>query len=264
MKFKMNQVDANLTQGGAGAPPTTTTPNPATPQASGSTDDGTKAINELYGTKPTEPVKVEPPPQGVPTKTTETDPPAGYVAPPAGDGTGYKPPEGDKRPTEADAVAPKTESTFDEAGMSKEQIDAVKNFASLNKLSKEALTEYVTLSKVAKNNFEIYKAEQVKAFQEAQVKQRGEWYSSLKTDKEFGGDQFESNLKRVDTVLEKFFPNTKNMLTKAKGMLPPDVMKDMQTLHKLLLGQEGSLVNPSATADAGMNEDERFLKSYYK
>lgn len=264
MKIKMNQVDANSTQGGAGAPAKTTPPNPATPQASGDTDDGTKAINDLYGTKPTEPVKVEPPPQGTPTKTTETDPAAGYVAPPAGDGTGYKPPEPGTKPDEKDAPVPQGESTFDESGMTKEQIDAVKNFAAANKLSKEALNEYVTLSKVAKNNFESFKAEQVKAAQAAQAKQRGEWYNSLKTDKDFGGEHFESNLKRVDTVLEKFFPNTKNMLTKAKGMLPPDVMKDMQTLHKLLLGQEGSLVNPGAQTDAGLSDDEKFLKNYYK
>ena len=54
--------------------------------------------------------------------------------------------------------------------MTKEQIDAVKNFAAANKLSKEALTEYVTLSKAAKNNFESFKAEQTKAMQAAPAK----------------------------------------------------------------------------------------------
>lgn len=263
LKIKMNQVDANSTQGGAGAPNATTPPNPAASQAQGGINDGTKAINDLYGTKP-DPTKVEPPPQGVPTKTTETDPATGYVAPPAGEPTGYKPPEPGTKPDEKDAPVPQTESTFDESGMTKEQIDAVKNFAAANKLTKEALNEYVTLSKAAKNNFEGFKAEQMKAAQEAQAKQRSEWYNSLKTDKDFGGEHFETNLKRVDTVLEKFFPNTKNMLTKAKGMLPPDVMKDMQSIHKLLLGQEGSLVNPGAQTDAGLNEDEKFLKNYYK
>lgn len=262
-RIKMNQVDANSTQGGAGAPTTTTPPNPAPTQAQGGVDDGTKAINELYGTKP-DSTKVEPPPQGVPTKTSETDPATGYVAPPAGEPTGYKPPEPGTKPDEKDAAPVKTESTFDESGMTKEQIDAVKNFAAANKLSKEALNEYVTLSKAAKNNVEMFEAQRLKVMEEAKVKMRSEWYNSLKTDKDFGGEHFETNLKRVDTVLEKFFPNTKNMLTKAKGMLPPDVMKDFQSLHKLLLGQQGSLVNPSASADAGMSEDEKFLANYYK
>lgn len=263
-KIKMNEADANLTQGGAGAPNPTTPPNPAPTQAQGGIDDGTKAINDLYGTKPV-PTKVESSQEGVPTKTTQGDPATGYVAPPAGDGTGYKPPEGEQRPTEKDAPVPtENEKLFDEAGMTKEQIDAVKNFAAANKLTKEALNEYVTLSKAAKNNVEVFKAEQMKAAQAAQAKQRSEWYNSLKTDKDFGGEHFETNLKRVDTVLEKFFPNTKNMLTKAKGMLPPDVMKDMQSIHKLLLGQEGSLVNPGAQTDAGLNDDEKFLKNYYK
>lgn len=253
----MNEVTPEA-QGGPGAAPTTPNPTPTQPQGNG--DDPAKVIAEMY--KTTEPVKVEPPPQGVPTKTTEANPASGYTAPPAGDGAGYKLPE--QRPTEKDAPIPQTESTFDEGGMTKEQIDAVKNFAATNKLTKEALTEYVTLSKVAKNNFEIYKAEQVKAFQEAQTKQRGEWYNSLKTDKDFGGELFETNLKRVDTVLEKFFPNMKNMLTKAAGVLPPEVMKDLHSLHKVLLGQEGTLVNPAANPDAGLNEDEKFLKSYYK
>lgn len=264
LKFKMNQVDANLTQGGAGAPTTTTPSNPAATQAQGSSDDGAKEIQAMYGAKP-DSTKVEPPPQGVPTKTSEVDPATGYVAPPAGDGTGYKPPEGEQRPTEKDAAVPLEDAkTFDESGMTKEQIEAVKNFAAANKLSKEALNEYVTLSKAAKANFETFKAEQMKAAQAAQAKQRTEWYNSLKTDKDFGGEHFETNLKRVDTVLEKFFPNTKNMLTKAKGMLPPDVMKDMHAIHKLLLGQEGSLVNPTAPSDAGMNEEEKFLKAMYK
>lgn len=261
----MNEADANLTQGGAGAPNPTTPPSPAPTQTGGGIDDPQKTIDALYGTKPTEPTKVEPPPQGVPTKTSETDPASGYTAPPAGDGTGYKPPEGDPRPTEKDAPIPQQDqSTFDESGMTKEQIDAVKNFAAANKLTKEAVNEYVTLSKAAKGNFESFKAEQMKAAQAAQAKQRSEWYNSLKTDKDFGGEHFETNLKRVDTVLEKFFPNTKNMLTKAKGMLPPDVMKDMHSIHKLLLGQQGSLVNPTAPSDAGLSEDERFLANQYK
>lgn len=260
----MNQVDANSTQGGAGAPTTTTPPNPAATQAQGSGDDGTKDIQAMYGAKP-DPTKVEPPPQGVPTKTSEVDPATGYVAPPAGDGTGYKPPEGEQRPTEKEAPIPaENEKLFDESGMTKEQIEAVKNFAAANKLTKEALNEYVTLSKAAKNNVEMFEAQRLKVMEEAKVKMRSEWYNSLKTDKDFGGEHFETNLKRVDTVLEKFFPNTKNMLTKAKGMLPPDVMKDMHAIHKLLLGQEGSLVNPTAPSDAGMSEDEKFLKAMYK
>lgn len=263
-KIKMNEADANLTQGGAGAPNPTTPPNPAATQAQGSSDDGAKEIQAMYGAKP-DPTKVEPPPQGVPTKTSEVDPASGYTAPPAGDGTGYKPPEGEQRPTEKEAPIPgENEKLFDESGMTKEQIEAVKNFAAANKLTKEAVNEYVTLSKAAKGNFETFKAEQMKAAQAAQAKQRSEWYNSLKTDKDFGGEHFETNLKRVDTVLEKFFPNTKNMLTKAKGMLPPDVMKDMHSIHKLLLGQQGSLVNPTAPSDAGLSEDERFLANQYK
>ena len=114
----------------------------------------------------------------------------------------------------------------------------IKEFAKLNKLPKEVAQALVNREKETTNaiNEAVDKVtKEFKSSMETRQRQtRQKWQGELKADKEFGGEHFKQNLKRVDNVLEKFFPNVKNMLTTDKGMLPPSAMKDILNLHKVL------------------------------
>lgn len=251
----MNQAtDSN---GGTGAAQTTTTAT--TTEASGGTD----AIDQMYTTTEATATKEQSTQQAVPTKEGEAAAVAGYTEPPAGSGTGYvEPKPAETKPAEAKPA--EGEVKFDESGLTPEAIKEVKDFATANKLSKEAAEQYAKVIKQQATLIEDYKANEQKQIAAAREAQKADWYNKLKTDKDFGGDLFQTNLKRVDTILEKFMPETKNMLTSRKAMLPPEVMKDLHRMHQVLLGSETSIVNGNSNADAALSEDEKFLKDYYK
>lgn len=254
----MNQ--ATEANGGSSAAQTTTTA--ATTQATGSADDGTKAIEQMYTTTETTKAKEQQAQQTVQTEAGKADAVAGYTEPPAGNGTGYvEPKAGEAKP--AAATTTEGEVKFDETGLTPEAVKEVKDFATANKLSKEAAEQYAKVIKQQATLIEDYKANEQKQIAEAREKQRSDWYNSLKSDKDFGGDLFQTNLKRVDTILEKFMPETKNMLTSRKAMLPPEVMKDLHKMHQVLLGSETTIVNANSNANAALSDDEKFIKDYY-
>ncbi len=254
----MNQAtDSN---GGTGAAQTTTTA--ATTQATGSADDGTKAIEQMYTTTETTATKEQQAQQTVQTEAGKADAVSGYVEPPAGNGTGYVEP----KPAETKPAAATTtegEVKFDESGLTPEAVKEVKDFATANKLTKEATEQYAKVIKQQSTLIEDYKANEQKQIAQARETQKADWYNKLKTDKDFGGDLFQTNLKRVDTILEKFMPETKNMLTSRKAMLPPEVMRDLHKMHQVLLGSETTIVNGNSAVDALLSDDEKFIKDYY-
>lgn len=250
----MNQ--ATEVNGGSSAAQTTTTAT--TTEASGGTD----AIEQMYTTTEATATKEQSTQQAVPTKEGEAAAVSGYVEPPTGNGTGYVEP----KPAETKPAAATTtegEVKFDESGLTPEAVKEVKDFATANKLTKEATEQYAKVIKQQATLIEDYKANEQKQIEAAREKQRSDWYNGLKSDKDFGGDLFQTNLKRVDTILEKFMPETKNMLTSRKAMLPPEVMKDLHKLHQVLLGSEGTMVNPNSAVNALLSDDEKFIKDYY-
>lgn len=263
--FKMNQIKMNLvtdTSGGQGAapqvPPTTTTP-----QAQGIGE--TSALTAMYPTQVTQAApeagKEQPTQKAVPTEEVKSGT-AGYAEPTAGTGAGYAEP---KAAEVVPPVVPPTATTdeikFDETGMSPELVTTIKDFAKANNLSKEAVEAFAKYNKAQVDMVKTYEANQAKAIEAARTKQRSDWYNELKSDKDFGGEHFNTNLKRIDTMIEKFFPSTKNMLTDRNGMLPPSLMKDLHGLHKVLLGAD-PVVNPGGNG-AGPSDDQSFLKSFY-
>ena len=251
----MNQATDN--NGGSGAAQTTTTAT--TTEASGGTD----AIDQMYSTTEAAATKEQSTQQAVPPKEGEAAAVSGYTEPPAGNGTGYVEPKPAEAKPAAQATATEGEVKFDEAGLTPEAIKAVKDFATANKLSKEATDQYAKVIKDQSTLINDYKANEQKLVEAAREKQKADWYNGLKADKDFGGDLFQTNLKRVDTILEKFMPETKNMLTSRKAMLPPEVMKDLHKLHQVLLGSEGTMVNPNSAVNALLSDDEKFIKDYY-
>jgi len=103
----------------------------------------------------------------------------------------------------------------------------VSEFVSKNKMTKEQVQAYVDF---VKSEMQANETAQKQAIE----KQRSEWFSELKNDPEFGGENFKLNVDRVEKVLENYFPNTKKVLTERGTMLPPYVMRDYLALWKQL------------------------------
>lgn len=114
--------------------------------------------------------------------------------------------------------------------------ERVTKFALDHKLTKEQLTAY---SEMVKNDDKI-KEDKDKEFV---ATQRREWKNDLVNDKEFGGENFDKNVDRVEKVLQNYMSNTKKILTERGSMLPPYIMRDLLSISKVL--------NPTTTLVSG-------------
>lgn len=259
----MNQTDGN-SGGGAAAPAAQTPPPQAQTQTQGGSDE-TAVLESLYGKPPETKVEVQPPQEGIKDEKGKVGA-SGYEEPPAGSASGYEEPKKVETPaeTKVETPAPAADDIkIDETGLSADQVKQVKDFAKSNKLTKEATDAFVKYTKDQSKLIADQKALQVQQIEQAKQQQRADWYNQLKTDKGFGGEVFDANLKRVDTILDKYFPNTKNLLTTRKSVLPPDIMKDLHSLHKVLLGSD-TMVNPGNQTSQVVDDDQSFLKNFYK
>lgn len=130
----------------------------------------------------------------------------------------------------------------------------IEKFVLDNKMTKEQLAAYVKMTKEEDAKFASDQAA-------AKVKYRNDSINSLKSDPDFGGENFAKNVDRVEKLLEKNMPSTKKMLTEKGGMLPPYLMKDLLSLSKVL--------NPIAPLVIGEppapeEKDGNFLNDLYK
>lgn len=131
--------------------------------------------------------------------------------------------------------------------------DKITKFALDNKLNKEQLQAYAEFIKEEGKSLEASQKEAVKA-------QRSEWKNELITDPEFGGENFDKNVDRVEKVLENYMPNTKKILTERGTMLPPYIMRDFLALSKVLNPTTPLVVgNPGQTE----NDNKHFLDDMY-
>jgi hypothetical protein len=131
--------------------------------------------------------------------------------------------------------------------------EAVTKFAIDNKLTKEQAQAYV---KFAQDEFA-----QIKKNHEAKSNEiKVQWTNELKSDQNFGGENFSKNVHAVENLIENHLPNMKKALTERGGMLPPYIMKDLLNLHKLL-NPTASLVNGEPSIPA--KDDDDFLTEMY-
>jgi hypothetical protein len=262
----MNQATEN--NSGGGGTTTQKSETPATSQAQGTGEiDALKAMYPGTAAPEAAKAKEQQTQEAAPNQEAPKPGASGYKEPAPGTGTGYVDPATATANKAADPAAPAQaapadEIKFDETGLAPEAVQLVKDFAKANGLSKEATESFAKFTKEQAKVIETYEAEQKVKVEAARAQQKQDWYNGLKSDKDFGGEQFHTNLKRVDTIVEKFFPNTINMLTKSGGILPPDIMKDLHSLHKILLGSE-QMVNGGHEPSSG-TDDQSFLKNFYK
>lgn len=105
--------------------------------------------------------------------------------------------------------------------------DKITEFALKNKMNKEQIEAYVKLTKEESAAFAQKQEEAVKT-------QRASWANELKTDPEFGGENFARSVDKVEKILAKYMPDTKKVLTERKGMLPPTLMRDLRRVYDAL------------------------------
>lgn len=181
-------------------------------------------------------------------------------------GYGKEEPEEEVKPVETPKEEVKDPAELSEEEKNKKEItetikdlgagydkDKITKFAVENKLSKAQLDAYV---KMTKDEDAAY----VKQQEESRKTQRKVWKEELMKDPEFGGDNFDKNVDRVERLLENM-PNTKKVLTEKGTMLPPYIMKDFLSLAKAL--------NPTTTlvvgdAPAPKEEEGDFYAELYK
>ena len=255
----LNEATGN--ENGGGQSESQTSPNPTTTQGEGRSDND--VLNEMYKSDETVETKEQSSQEGIQNQEAKPGE-SGYVEP-VGDDSGYKPPGEIKDETKVDppAVDDKTvEADKVYEGLEKETADAVKDFATKNKLTPEATKEVAEFLKAQGNAVEKYKASEGERIQQARADQKKEWYNNLKVDKEFGGENFDKNIKKAEKVINTHLTGFKNILTTSKGMVPPDIMKDLAKVHDALFGTEPMV---SGGVDRGASTDPiEQLNNFYK
>lgn len=144
----------------------------------------------------------------------------------------------DKKPIE-NKEEPKPGEETEEAKFKKEIAEVFKDLS--DGYDKEKITKFALENKLNKAQVEAYvklTKEEDAALVEKQKQlvkeQRSKWHNELRNDPEFGGENFEKNVDRVEKVLQKFLPDTKKVLTERGSMLPPYIMRDFLRLSKVL------------------------------
>ena len=220
-----SQTPATTTSTGYGEPTTTPAPAPTTPTEPAVDDFG---YEEPAAPAALPPLPAKPADPATPPKDDEekvVDPATGYGdVPPADD----KPADEPATPPADDAEKTKKEiaETLKDLGDGYDK-DKITEFALNNKLTKEQVEAYVKLTKEESAAFAQKQEEATKA-------QRASWVNELKTDPEFGGENFARSVDKVEKILAKYMPDTKKVLTERKGMLPPTLMRDLRRVYDAL------------------------------
>jgi len=226
------------------------TPNPSTPPVETEVDDS--GLDEFGYKKNDEPTKK---PEENKAKEPEADK---KIETPA---TGYGKEETPSEPEKEEVKEPTTEEEKAKAELD----ELVKDLPEA--INKEEVTKFALENKLTKEQVVAYKNYVAKNLKDAEAKQkeavkaqRSEWKKELTTDPEFGGENFDKNVDRVEKVLENYMPNMKKVLTERGSMLPPYVMRDLLALSKIL--------NPTTTLVSGdpiqpEETDKNFLDDMY-
>jgi hypothetical protein len=206
-----------------------TEPKVETPAQEDSTDD--------FGYESEEKPKTMPVPPGV--KKTEEEPPKTEEKPADKKLSVYgeeepskteEPPKTEEKPAEELAEEEKAKKEITEVVKSLGDgfdVEKISKFALDNKFTKAQVEAYVKLTKAESQEIARKQEEAIKS-------QRKAWKEELAKDPEFGGENFDKNVDRVEKVLQNYMPNTKKVLTERGSMLPPYIMRDFLSLAKAL------------------------------
>ena len=134
--------------------------------------------------------------------------------------------------------------------------ESILKFATDNKMNKDQVLAYVELEKNAA-------AQAVKDQEQLVTENRAKWHTELSEDKDFGGENFGKNIKRVDELMDKLMPEMKKELTDRDGMLPPYVMRGLLRVSKAL-NPTTNLVNGDPSKPIVEEKKGEFLDTMYE
>ena len=182
--------------------------------------------------------------------------------------TGYEkaPPKVEEaKPAEVPPVVePKIELGYelDAKDLDSKEVTKIKEFAKTHSLTKEAaqafLDQKLSETKAATKSYEDRKLAAENAVKEVKIN----WDKELRTDKTFGGENFERNIMQAERVLSEMMPETKKALTERKSMLPPYVMRDLAKLAETLYKPEKMIQGESSIAEKKNEKEVNHLDFY--
>ncbi len=256
--------------GGAGgsnnAPPPTPSPTP-TPNSAPPSTEGIKFDDFGFEIKQ-EVVKAEvPKEEGITPDPKAQTPPSdieintGYEAPVEPPKEEVIPPA--ELPPTPPPVEDKDKVVTDFGNLSEADKKVLGDYFEKHKLPKEARDEMVALKKSEISNQLKAQQDQKALVEKETAKLKSTWYNELKNDKEFGGTNFDANIKMVNRLVGDFMPNVKKMLTDKGGMLPPGTMKDFHFVAKKLYETEKMVQGDPGTSETSKPGKFDFLNDYY-
>lgn len=199
----MDKANEDGSESGYGAETTTTATTTETTQTQGNTSDDTKGDTSSAGASDK-------------TATTTEEDVTGYTA----------------NKTETTTTEEKP-LELDLKGLEEASVADIKDFAKAHGLTKEQAQAMVDKRKSDEDAkvtaSETYKAEEVKVFQK--------WETELKSDADFGGENFATSVHNVNKLIREELPGLKNLLTTSGKRLPPSVMKDLNKVARKLYGE---------------------------
>ena len=209
-RILMDKVDDAGSPSGYGAETSTTATPTETTQTQGSDNIDPKGDTSSAGTK------VETSTAGDKSKQTPTE-----------DVTGYTKTEN----TKEEEAKPALE--LDLKGLPEESIKDIQDLAKDLGLTKDQAQALVDKRKsdedakvAAQETFKVKEAEVFKT-----------WETELKSDPDFGGDNFAHSVHNVNKLIREELPGLKNLLTTSGKRLPPSVMKDLNNVARKLYGE---------------------------
>lgn len=120
----------------------------------------------------------------------------------------------------------------DTKGLKNADLTDLKGLIESHNLSKEQAQALIDLRAKEVQDYNQYVDQRKKDYDKAVTKERQEWTKELKEDKELGGEHYVRTLRRVDKVLNDYFPGVKKLLTERKMVLPPTVMRDLAKFYE--------------------------------
>lgn len=230
--------------------------NTAPPEEGGSdTDEFGYKKTKTEGDKKPEDKSVEPE-----EKEKPIEPGTGY-----GDKPLEKPPEDEKKPDEKkpdekEKPPEEGEVKFDEKDLLPDEIKKIKEFAKKHKLSPEAAKDLADEKraeiKAMKDNGEAAKLQMQKEAEKAIAKRKYDWDQELRNDPVFGKENYSTNVKGAEKVLNDFWPEWKKELTEGKRMLPPNVMRGLAKVAESVYDTEKIVTGDPTKAKPDSEKDE--------
>jgi hypothetical protein len=247
------------------APPTQgTPPAPPTQETGGQFDEWGYAIQPPTGQPPAPPA----PPTQVPAQVNPPAPPAppaaaapvtpeppvtGYGAPPVAPvppappappaAAAPVPPTPGTPPVTPPAAPPAADTPpvftdEDFVGVGDNDKTQLKRIATEKKWSKEFLKDVVDLRKLDYAEAMKVRTNQNNERQQKLTELRTNYYNELMSDPTYGGANFQTTIHKVDKVLAEHLPTMKKNLTETKGILPPNVMRELAKMAEKIYGTE--------------------------